>query len=80
MLISKARKGSGTRFVWGLPVYAVGCPGRPSGWVWGESVAYEAWDCWGAGGYNYRRLPLGKLDAFGYRQTPEWRQPRIPGP
>lgn len=73
MLFRRSRPTSGTRFIWGLPVYAVGCAGKPSGWVWGEHVAYETWDCWGHGGYNYTRIENTRLSS-------EWRAPRIPGP
>lgn len=75
MLLRRAKPDNSTRFIWSLPVYAVGCLGKPSGWVWGERVAVEAWECWGAGGRTYTRLPLAKRDDFGYRQT--WRPPTL---
>lgn len=82
MLIRRGRENEGTKFIWGLPVYADGIAGRPRGWVWGERVHWLIWDGPSNRPIIYTRLP----------EPPAWRPPtlttdqprcigpRIPGP
>lgn len=58
MLIRRVKEELGDSDQWFAwhPVRAQGVTGRPGGWVWLERVHRDKWDCWGAGGCNYRRI------------------------